>query len=155
MDCVQGASKLQVSKLSFVSLMCSILVRLCCVVRAAFMCAAPMLRVHPMSVCGVLCVLWVGHRCVGLLGRSESSVTLGLQLLTAAVTRGGSALALPGAAPLLHILQHDVALHVVWLGTGCVPVSFCTRGLQSMYAAKEKAGLELELGFLTPVWVYL
>lgn len=138
MDCVQGASQLQVAKLSFVSLMCSILV---CFV----LCGACFLHVRrSYVVCASHVSVWCvvcDRRCVGLLGRSESSVTLGLQLLTAAVTRGGAALALPGAAPLLHILQHDVALHVVWLGTGCVPASFCTRRLQSMYAAKEKTGL--------------
>ena len=139
LHCAQGASQLQVAKLSSGSLMCCILVcfvlcgACCLLARCSYAACA-----SHVSVWRVVC----GRRCVGLLGRSESSVTLGLQLLTAAVTRGGSALALPGAAPLLHILQHDVALHVVWLGTGCVPVSLCTRRLQSINAAQEKTGLE-------------
>ena len=133
----QGACQLEVAKLSSVSLMCCILV--CFVLCGACCLLARCSYAACASHVSVWCVC--GRRCVGLLGRSESSVTLGLQLLTAAVTRGGSALALPGAAPLLHILQHVVAMHVVWLGTGCVPVLRCTRRLQSIYAAKEKTGL--------------
>ena len=53
---------------------------------------------------------------VGLLGRSESSVSLGLHLLSAAVSNGGRAFALPGASALLDIVKHDVGLHVMWLG---------------------------------------